>query len=47
MKALEIMDLHVKYVLDDEVIRALNGINLSIEKILPCRRRTTKSCRWN
>ena len=32
MKALEIMDLHVKYVLDDEVIRALNGINLSIEK---------------
>lgn len=32
MKALEIIDLHVKYVLDDEVICALNGINLSIEK---------------
>ena len=32
MKALEIRDLYVKYVLDDEVIHALNGINLSIEK---------------
>lgn len=32
MKALEIKDLHVKFVLDDEVVRAVNGLNMSIEK---------------